>query len=324
MDKEVTMYTADGLDILYHSGMISEEEYLAHHGILGQKWGIRRYQNLDGSLTEEGRKKIARDKQAITPGRAGILPKGTRVANVSTMSSYYDRRRYPNAYDKRWLYVYNPDNKNDESIYKGPFGIYTMGRDPVPYKQIVNNILETNKDLKIADSDEAFAAFKELYSKNSEIFTKDILGAQEKLKKHSPEQLPPSRREAATADLRELKSTKEYELGYNLFNMLMENNTELESTKMFSKAMAKNYDGMIDDNNRTVYNHAEAPLIIFDRFNLDYKDEYTKTVALTSAVKQILERVSPNQKSQIDDKTITEYYLDVFDKQKKQGERVVI
>lgn len=28
--------------------------YLAHHGIKGQKWGVRRYQNADGSLTEEG------------------------------------------------------------------------------------------------------------------------------------------------------------------------------------------------------------------------------------------------------------------------------
>ena len=27
---------------------------LYHHGILGQKWGIRRYQNKDGSLTKEG------------------------------------------------------------------------------------------------------------------------------------------------------------------------------------------------------------------------------------------------------------------------------
>ena len=28
--------------------------YLSHHGIKGQKWGIRRYQNADGSLTAEG------------------------------------------------------------------------------------------------------------------------------------------------------------------------------------------------------------------------------------------------------------------------------
>jgi hypothetical protein len=30
-------------------------DYLEHHGILGMKWGIRRYQNKDGSLTPEGR-----------------------------------------------------------------------------------------------------------------------------------------------------------------------------------------------------------------------------------------------------------------------------
>lgn len=29
--------------------------HLCHHGIKGQKWGIRRYQNPDGSLTEAGR-----------------------------------------------------------------------------------------------------------------------------------------------------------------------------------------------------------------------------------------------------------------------------
>lgn len=30
---------------------------LEHHGVKGQKWGIRRYQNRDGSLTPEGRKR---------------------------------------------------------------------------------------------------------------------------------------------------------------------------------------------------------------------------------------------------------------------------
>ena len=35
-------------------------EYLAHSGIKGQKWGVRRYQNQDGSLTPEGRRRYSK------------------------------------------------------------------------------------------------------------------------------------------------------------------------------------------------------------------------------------------------------------------------
>ena len=33
-------------------------EELFHHGVKGQKWGIRRYQNKDGSLTEAGKNRM--------------------------------------------------------------------------------------------------------------------------------------------------------------------------------------------------------------------------------------------------------------------------
>lgn len=38
-------------------GVIHSELSLAHHGIKGQKWGVRRFQNKDGSLTSAGKKR---------------------------------------------------------------------------------------------------------------------------------------------------------------------------------------------------------------------------------------------------------------------------
>lgn len=33
------------------------QTYLVHHGIKGQRWGVRRYQNSDGTWTDEGKKR---------------------------------------------------------------------------------------------------------------------------------------------------------------------------------------------------------------------------------------------------------------------------
>ena len=39
------------------SGIFKMNNELEHHGTKGQRWGVRRYQNKDGSLTSAGKKK---------------------------------------------------------------------------------------------------------------------------------------------------------------------------------------------------------------------------------------------------------------------------
>ena len=39
------------------------DTWLAHFGIPGMKWGIRRYENKDGTLTEAGKKRYSKELQ---------------------------------------------------------------------------------------------------------------------------------------------------------------------------------------------------------------------------------------------------------------------
>ena len=59
-EKDPYNYVAPTNDGAKHSDD-STEESLMHYGILGMKWGIRRYQNKDGSLTAAGRKRYGDD-----------------------------------------------------------------------------------------------------------------------------------------------------------------------------------------------------------------------------------------------------------------------
>ena len=53
--------------------------YLYHHGIKGQKWGIRRYQNADGSLTAEGKAKKKEKRKSASE----VCSKGRKAASAA-------------------------------------------------------------------------------------------------------------------------------------------------------------------------------------------------------------------------------------------------
>lgn len=50
------------------------ESYLQHYGVAGQKWGVRRYQNEDGTLTAEGRERYGHLQDR---GDSGFIKKYT-------------------------------------------------------------------------------------------------------------------------------------------------------------------------------------------------------------------------------------------------------
>ena len=100
-------------------------DVLCHHGIKGQKWGVRRYQNEDGTLTALGKKRLSKNGD-IT------FEKGLQLYGVSNTKK-------PNSSS-----TYSPDKEGElsEKKHEGGLAISTTG------KAFVNKYVAAN-DIKL-------------------------------------------------------------------------------------------------------------------------------------------------------------------------------
>lgn len=85
------------------------ENYIQHHGIKGQKWGVRRFQNEDGSLTPEGQRRykveghystlLGSYQTRITDKSGKTMSRRTRRYMEKAMKKEY-KNESPSKYDE--------------------------------------------------------------------------------------------------------------------------------------------------------------------------------------------------------------------------------
>lgn len=90
--------------------------YLAHHGIKGQKWGYRRWQNSDGTLTPAG-------KEHYSKGMAGVRRK-LKEGKIRKLERRLDKQ-------ERWL----NDPKNKAKLAKANAKSESYKRKQLEYKR---------------------------------------------------------------------------------------------------------------------------------------------------------------------------------------------
>lgn len=112
--------------------------YLCHHGIKGQKWGVRRYQNYDGTLIKSG--SAIRRKTKYTNIDGSLNEKGKIHSQAYINKQKAKNEKYYDYYIKKYEKLADKFKDKDPQLHEK---FIHMKEDAIRTKEHVNKSIET-------------------------------------------------------------------------------------------------------------------------------------------------------------------------------------